>query len=42
MRNNALVGMLFMVSPGGASSTGNLFHQDKGANIVGAAGHSSF
>jgi hypothetical protein len=42
LRNNSLAGLLFMANPGGAASTGNRFHQDQGANIVGAAGNSSF
>lgn len=42
LRHNSLVGLLFLANPGGAPSTGNLFHQNQGANIVGAQGNSSF
>jgi parallel beta-helix repeat protein len=42
LRGNSLAGLLFMANPGGAASTGNLFHQNQGANIVGAQGNSSF
>lgn len=42
LRNNSLAGLLFLANPGGAPSTGNLFHQNQGAKIVGAQGNSSF
>jgi parallel beta-helix repeat protein len=42
LRNNSLAGLLFLGNPGGAPSTGNLFHQNQGAKIVGAQGNSSF
>jgi parallel beta-helix repeat protein len=42
LRGNSLAGLLFLANPGGAASTGNFFHQNKGANLVGGAGNSSF
>jgi parallel beta-helix repeat protein len=42
LRGNSLAGLLFLANPGGAPSTGNLFHQNQGAKIVGAQGNSSF
>jgi parallel beta-helix repeat protein len=42
LRNNSLAGLLFLANPGGAPSTGNFFHQNQGAKIVGAQGNSSF
>lgn len=42
LRNNSLSGLLFLANPGGVPSTGNLFHQNQGASIVGAKGNSSF
>jgi hypothetical protein len=42
LRNNSLAGLLFLANPGGAPSTGNSFHQNTGAKIVGAQGNSSF
>lgn len=42
LRNNSLAGLLFLANPGGAASTGNLFHQNQGAKIVGAQGNTSF
>jgi hypothetical protein len=42
LKNNSLAGLLFLANPGGAASTGNLFHQNTGAKIVGAHGNSSF
>jgi parallel beta-helix repeat protein len=41
LQHNSLAGLLFLANPGGALSTGNFFHQNKGS-IVGAAGNSSF
>jgi parallel beta-helix repeat protein len=40
--NNSLAGLLFLANPGGAPSTGNLFHQNRGASIVGAPGNRGF
>jgi parallel beta-helix repeat protein len=42
LRHNGLAGLLFLGNPGGAPSTGNLFHQNQGAKVVGAPGNSSF
>jgi len=41
LRGNTLSGLLFLANPGGALSTGNFFHQNTGAKIVGAQGNSS-
>lgn len=42
LRNNSLAGLLFLGNPGGTPSTGNFFHQNQGAKVVGAQGNSSF
>ena len=41
LQHNSLAGLLFLANPGGAPSTDNFFHQNKGS-IVGAAGNSGF
>jgi parallel beta-helix repeat protein len=41
LTNNSLAGLLFLANPGGAPSTGNSFHQNKGG-LVGAKGNSGF
>ncbi len=41
LRHNSLAGLLFLANPGGAPSTGNFFHQNKGS-VVGATGNSGF
>lgn len=40
--NNSLAGLLFLANPGGAPSTGNVFHGNIGGKIVGTKGNSSF
>jgi parallel beta-helix repeat protein len=40
--HNSLAGLLFLANPGGAPSTGNLFHGNIGGKIVGAKGNSGF
>ena len=42
LRGNSLSGLLFLANPGGAPSTGNFFHQNGGAKMVGVPGNSSF